>query len=128
MILLDTHTLLWWTHDPEKLSLTAQQLCMKMRGRAGFVSSISLWEIGVKIKRGKLDIGFSIEEYHRRLMKFDWLEIVPVDAGIWLDNLALDWDHRDPADRTIVATAQRLDLPLLTKDEAVTAFFPRAVW
>lgn len=128
MILLDTHTLLWWSHDPEKLSSTARKLCAKMQGRAGFVSSISLWELGMKINRGKLDIGFSIEEYHRRLMKFDWLEIVPVDAGIWLESLALEWDHRDPADRAIVATAKHLDLPLLTKDETVTAFFPGAVW
>ena len=32
----------------------------------------------------------------------------------------LDWDHRDPYDRLIVATALRLDLPLVTADEEIT--------
>jgi PIN domain nuclease of toxin-antitoxin system len=32
---------------------------------------------------------------------------------------ALDWAHHDPFDRLIVATARRMDLPLLTKDRAI---------
>jgi PIN domain nuclease of toxin-antitoxin system len=86
------------------------------------ISSISIWEIGIKIKKGKLDIGISIEEFTRRLKKLGYIRIVPVDRAIWIRNLALEWDHSAPADRTIVATAQIDDLPILTKDEAIRRF------
>jgi PIN domain nuclease of toxin-antitoxin system len=32
----------------------------------------------------------------------------------------LDWQHSDPYDRLIVATARRLELPLITGDQAIT--------
>lgn len=33
------------------------------------------------------------------------VELVAVDTTAWLRSVSLDWDHRDPADRVIVATA-----------------------
>jgi PIN domain nuclease of toxin-antitoxin system len=33
--------------------------------------------------------------------------------------LSLDWSHRDPADRVIVATALMKEVPVLTKDRAL---------
>lgn len=64
----------------------------------------------------------SIREYPERIGRLGCLEIIPVDVSIWIRNLKLDWDHRDPADRTIVATALSLNQPLLTKDEAIRSF------
>ena len=43
-------------------------------------------------------------------------------------NLAFNWIHRDPADRTIVATAVRLNAPLVTSDQTIHAFYARSVW
>jgi PIN domain nuclease of toxin-antitoxin system len=56
------------------------------------------------------------------------LTIVPVDTAIWLQNLSLPWEHRDPADRTIVATAMLRGLPLLSKDRTIAGFFPDTLW
>lgn len=38
---------------------------------------------------------------------------------------ALDWAHQDMWDRLIVAMAHRLDVPLLSRDQAVTEFAER---
>jgi PIN domain nuclease of toxin-antitoxin system len=38
------------------------------------------------------------------------------------------WDHPDPADRTIVATARLRGLPLLTPDRLITSFYPQTLW
>jgi PIN domain nuclease of toxin-antitoxin system len=122
VILLDTHALLWWALDPEQLSPRAEQELAQMERRDGYASSISIWELGVKIKRGTLDIGIGIEELARRLERSAVVELVPVDTTLWLRSLALDWHHRDPADRVIVATALSKGVPLLTKDEAIRAF------
>ena len=56
------------------------------------------------------------------------MEIAPGDERIWLKNLELDWDHKDPADRTIVATAMLLSSPLVTSDRIVKQFYAETVW
>jgi PIN domain nuclease of toxin-antitoxin system len=129
VILLDTHALLGWALDPGQLSDTATRLLSEMERRGGFASAISVWELGIKVQRRKLDLGISIEELARRIHSSNVVEFVPVDTTIWLRSLNLGWEHRDPADRVIVATALTKGVPLLTKDEAIHAFDGiQAVW
>lgn len=122
MILLDTHALLWWALDPEQLSETARGWCERVELDGGFASSISIWEIGVKVQRGKLEIGIPVDELAHRIADRSAVELLPVDWAIWVRTLALPWDHRDPADRVIVATALHHGLPILTKDTTMHAF------
>lgn len=119
MICLDTHSLLWWTLDPDRLSEKASRACAEMERTGGCVSAISIWELGLKIRQGKLEIGMELEVFYQMLKRCTYLEIIPVDAEIWMRNLRLNWEHRDPADRTIVATALRKSVPLLTADTAI---------
>lgn len=129
MILLDTHALLWWALDPDQLSPTAAATVAEMETHGGFASSISIWELGIKVKRGKLELGIAIEELVRRIERSAVVELVPVDATIWLRSLALAWEHRDPADRVIVSTALIKRVPLLTKDDAIrTAGIVSTIW
>ena len=39
MICLDTHALLWWALDPEKLSRKAMRLCSRMEEQGGYASA-----------------------------------------------------------------------------------------
>ncbi len=126
--ILDTCALIWWTLDPEQLSKKAEQACSKMLKSEAYISSISLWEIGIKIKNKKLNIGMDIESYVSKLEQLSYLTILPVDTTIWLKNLSLDWKHKDPVDRTIVATAAYKKLHLITKDQSIRDFYPKCVW
>lgn len=122
MIVLDTHALLWWALDPEKLSPRAAQEVERMEVEGGFASSISLWELAIKVKRGQLDLPLTVDELARRLELGGVVRVLPVDTQTWLTSVALDWAHRDPADRVIVATAIHKNLPLLTKDKVIQEF------
>jgi len=52
-----------------------------------------------------------------------------VETTTWLRSLALPWEHGDPADRVIVATALLLGLPILTKDQPIRDFKGiRSIW
>jgi PIN domain nuclease of toxin-antitoxin system len=93
-----------------------------MERQGGFASSISIWELGIKVKRGKLALPIPMEEMVRRLEQGGIVELLPVDTAIWLRSLSLAWEHSDPADRVIVATALSRGVPLLTKDETIRAF------
>lgn len=125
---LDTCALIWWTLDPDKLSKKASQACLKMTKDEVYISSISLWELGVKIKNKKLDLGMGLETFLSKLEQLSYLTILPVDTTLWLKNLDLDWKHRDPADRTIVATALQRKAHLITKDEVIRKFYSKCIW
>ena len=79
-------------------------------------------EIGVRMQRGKLQTAKSPGEFA------DWFDILPVDVATWTKSIDLYWDHRDPADRTIVANALLLACPLVTSNAAVRAYYGQAVW
>jgi len=81
-----------------------------------------------KQKNGKLPLPFTPEELVYHLKNVTNLTIQPVDERIWLKNVSLDWDHKDPADRTIVATAALLGIPIVTSDKAIRDYYSRTVW
>ncbi len=128
MVLLDTHTLLWWTFEPEKLSERALDECLRIEKEYGYISSISIWEIGIKIKKKKLEIPLDFEIYVDRIKQIENLNIIPITEGIWLKNLSLDWHHSDPADRTIVASAIIEGIPIISKDEKIKKFYKNTIW
>lgn len=122
MIVVDTHVLLWWALDPERLSREARKRLEEMERVGGFASAISIWELAIKVKRKKLELPIGMDDFKRRLERGGVVQLVPVDADLWLRSVALRWTHNDPADRVIVATALQLGLPLLTKDAVIRAF------
>ena len=122
MIVLDTHALLWWALDPERLSELAAAAIREMEKLGGYASSISIWELGIKVRRGKLQLPIAVEELARRMDRGSAVELLPVDTTTWLRSLNLEWEHRDPADRVIVATALMKGVPVLTKDDAIREF------
>ena len=126
MIVLDTSALLYWTLDPAQLSLKAKQ-AIEQADRI-VISSISVWEIALKVKRQKLVLPLPVPEYVERLQRLEALEILAVDVQTWLDNLELLWEHRDPADRTIVALATRFDCSLITSDRVIADYYQETIW
>ncbi len=125
-ILLDTSALFRWTLEPDKLTQTARQT-IDSASRV-LVSSISIWEIGIKAQKGKLTLHGSLTEYIALLEQAEQVELLPVTTAIWLKTVELDWDHKDPADRVIVATAMLHNCPLVTSDGPIHQFYDRAIW
>lgn len=128
LLLLDTAVLLWWLQDPARLSRRARSH-LAMAGQVPIVvSAVSIWEIGLKDARGLLDLGDSFDGFMTRLESMSGLSILPVDLAIWRKVLALQWDHRDPADRIVVATAMQHHAILLTSDRRIREFYQEAIW
>ena len=126
MIVLDTSTVLFWSQNRALLSQPALAAIQGANSLA--IATISLWEVGWKLKMGKLRLPITATELYTRLRQVDRVTFLPTTADIWLTTVALDWDQRDPADRVIVATAIQNSSPLVTSDERMRRFYDRAIW
>ncbi|MGC1308123.1 MAG: type II toxin-antitoxin system VapC family toxin [Phormidesmis sp.] len=128
-IVLDTCALIWWSLEPEKLSEAAKQACHQMeKDKSGLVPSISIWEIAIKIKNKKLDLGVDIDTYLGALKQSNVVRIVPIDEDIWVKSVRLTWTHRDPADRVVVAMAEVYQASLITSDKTIRDFYSNVIW
>jgi len=126
VIVLDTVALIYWTVRPERLSVVAAREIESAESL--LISSISIWEIAVKSRKGHIDLTIPLREYMRGLEQIPQLQILPVDGATWLLSAELDWPHRDPADRVIVATAMSFGCPLITSDRVIGGFYAATVW
>ncbi|MCP5005180.1 MAG: type II toxin-antitoxin system VapC family toxin [Planctomycetes bacterium] len=125
-MVLDTCALLWRAFEKEKLSNKAVHSILN--ASVITISSISIWEIGIKVKRKHLEIPISIESLVLRLKEIDRVKITSIDENIWLESLRLKWNHRDPADRVIVATAKLFNMPVVTNDKKMKKFYNNVIW
>ena len=132
MILLDTHALLWWLSDPDRLPTTTRQRLddLVASGEAARVSAISCWEVAMLVDRGRLELAMPAAAWVEHARSLPFLEFVPLGPEEALAAVALpDFPHRDPADRMIVATALRLGATLVTADQRLRAYPPlRTLW
>jgi PIN domain nuclease of toxin-antitoxin system len=116
----------WATTDAAQLAPQARQI-VEQSANQFVIASVSIWEIALKVKRGKLELGTPVADYVDRLARVGNLQIIDVTPRIWLRNVALDWAHRDPADRTIVATAELEGLAIVTRDDRILSFYPHTI-
>jgi PIN domain nuclease of toxin-antitoxin system len=126
VIVLDTHTWLWWTNEPGRLSRRATQAIGRAESLG--VCTISAFELGERAARGRLEFRLPFRSWVHAALASDRVEALPLTADIAIDAAQLLFTG-DPFDRIIYATARAEDAQLVTRDERLHAFDPkRAVW
>ena len=85
-----------------------------------YLSVVSLWEMSIKIRLGKLDIKRSISDIEDICNK-NGIEIIPIKASHMDMSMSfpLLQDHKDPFDRLIMAVAKSEKMVLISTDERV---------
>ena len=128
-IVLDTCALLWWSLDPGQLSPAAKIAIEEMeQSKKGVTSAMAIWEIAIKVKNQKLDLGFPLSKYISRVQQSDVVEILAADTDLLVDSVNLEWSHRDPVDRIIVALGNNLGAPIITRDKKIRDFYSNVIW
>ncbi len=128
MIVLDTHAWVWWLSKPEKLARKAERAISKADRIA--VPAICVWEVAMKVEAKKLRFDRPYDTWIDEALTADArIEVVPLLARISVEAARLSWDHADPADRMIVASARVLEASLVTSDEAIReSRVVRCIW
>lgn len=130
MIVLDTHALIWWVSDDERLSPLAAEAIKRELGNDGqiLVSAITPWEIAMLLEKGRMALAMDLDEWLSAVESIECVSVVPISLRVALQSVRLPGEfHRDPADRLIVALARELNAPLLTADEKIQGY-PHIKW
>ena len=81
-----------------------------------YVSAISGFEIGIKYRKGKLELPAPPSDWFKVILEHHDLQILSLDLEICMRSTQLPSFHNDPCDRMIIATAQTHRLRVVTAD------------
>lgn len=122
MILIDTHVLIWFLSGYKRLSeFHHEQICDALVSKQLLLSAISIWEIAIKERAGRLNLSKPLDILRQELEAT--ICIIPITAEILYNSVYLPGDfHKDPADRIIISTAIFENCQLITYDEKIVQY------
>jgi PIN domain nuclease of toxin-antitoxin system len=124
-LLLDTHIALWLDSGDDRLRSSTQHLvdrCWQSGGTI-YLSAISVWEIALLVGTRRIELDIPIEAWIARFLERSGIEPVPLGhRAASRSYLLYHLEHRDPADRLLIATAIEFGCPLVTYDERILRF------
>jgi PIN domain nuclease of toxin-antitoxin system len=122
-LLLDTHTVLWFTEDSPKLTTVSISAIEDPQNEI-LLSAVVPWEIAIKRALGKLETG---DEY-LRLMRDAGAAELPITIPHAQAVEHLPQHHSDPFDRLLIAQAQLESAAIVTDDSRIRKYDVATVW
>jgi PIN domain nuclease of toxin-antitoxin system len=116
-LLLDTHCLIWLLNNSPELTPAARRLIAN--AEAVYFSTASIWELGLKWRKGKINVQ---PRTIANAALACGLHELAIDLEAILISSELKTQHGDPFDRLLYAQAKHGKLKLLTVDEKIPKF------
>ena len=119
-ITLDTHIIIWYS---EGIKLSEEQVSIIDKARDNnclFISSISIWEIAMLFNKGKTVLSMGLNELIDKILSIPGLNVIDLSIPILLESTLLpNYEHKDPADRLIIASTRSNGSYLMTVDQKI---------
>ena len=126
-LLVDTHAFLWWATGDDRLPRPLGRL-LREPDNDVFVSAISMWEIAVKARAGKLPLPMPVWEFVAEArVRLEALAL-PFEESAVVHLNKLPEHHRDPFDRMLICQAIEHELTLVTGDERIRRYPIKTLW
>ena len=120
-ILIDTHYVLWAAIDSARMKPWAKELLASLHNDV-LVSAASLYEISLKVRRGKLPEAVEFESDLIDNIERLGYTLLPLERESMMRAARFETAHADPFDRMIAAQAIQNNLPILSTDSRLDAF------
>jgi len=127
ILLLDTHTLLWFLRDDSQLSDSAKSMIEDPQNRK-LVSVASCWEIGIKAGLHKLDLAEPSRTLLERELPRNNFDLLSITLEHATAVETLPPHHKDPFDRLLIAQAMIEDIPVVSVDDKFDAYSITRLW
>lgn len=124
-LLLDTHIALWLDSGDLRLHGATRSLIDECWQKGGTIclSAVSAWEIALLLDTGRIGLDIPLDSWLERFLDRPGIAGVPLSLAAAARSYQLaDLEHRDPADRLLIATAIELGCPLVSYDARITRF------
>jgi len=121
-LLADSHVLIWWADNPALLTPAARAAIADPDNEV-FMSAASLWELGLKVAKGKLRLPPNFVQ----TLRLGGFADLPILARHAERSLSLPPVHGDPFDRMLVAQALEEGLVLVSCDQWIASYGVRQI-
>jgi PIN domain nuclease of toxin-antitoxin system len=125
-LLLDTHSLIWFLNGDEKLSDKAKSM-IEDPTNSKIVSIASIWEIAIKISLDKFRFPKGFKHF-LDMVEDNGFEILPITFEHAIELSTLEFIHRDPFDRLLIAQCMADKLIIVTKDDNIKRYNIKIIW
>lgn len=126
-LLLDTHTLLWLVSDDPQLSKRGCELLIDP-GNDLLLSPATYWELAIKISIGKYRLSDPLAVYIDEAVQLYGLTILPIAPKHAEAIVLLQYHHRDPFDRMLIAQAIVEDVAIVSADKVLDCYPIKRFW
>lgn len=118
MILLDTCAIVWDALEPKNLTTKAKKAIDNAdKQNALIISDISIWEISMLIKKGRIEIDTTPAHFINLYLQTRSISVKPISPEVAELSVNFGSDlNSDPADRLIAATSIIHNARLVTAD------------
>ena len=122
-VVMDTHILIWYLEGIELSQQQVQIIESQRNLNQLYISAISIWEVSMLINKKKAAISIPINEWLNKVLSIPGLNIIDLSLTVLVESCNLpDFDHKDPADRMIIASTREIDGYLLTFDKRILEY------
>ena len=131
MIVLDTHTWIWFISKPEVLSKRAKKaVSAAVKEKSVLISSISAWEVALLVIKKRFTLSLDVNDWIAKSEGLPFIQFIEISNAIAIKSVNLPQPlHPDPADRIIIATALSAGVPLVTKDKKLLNYpHVKTIW
>jgi PIN domain nuclease of toxin-antitoxin system len=126
-LLLDTHTIVWSSENPARLSAPALA-AVQDPANDRVMSAATIWEVSIKVGQGKMALSLPYRQWMDRAIADLKLTILPVTVEYADRQSTLPPHHRDPFDRLMIAQALVEWIPIASVDVAFDAYGVTRIW
>jgi PIN domain nuclease of toxin-antitoxin system len=125
-LLLDTHTFLWFINGDAELSSKAKSY-IEDSTNTKYISVASFWEMAIKVSLGKLELEMPFSDLKTYTAQNNFT-ILPITFEHTIALTNLEFHHRDPFDRLMIAQALTDQLSIITRDAAFGDYSVKVLW
>lgn len=125
--LLDTHTFVWWVENSPQLSMKAKKT-IENRDNECYLSLVSSWELAIKSSIGKLKLSIPVAEYIPQHLAANDFQQLNISFRHIAKIETLEFHHRDPFDRLLVAQTIEEKMSLISADKTFDLYNVPRVW
>lgn len=123
-LLLDTHIWVRYMSGTPQLKPEGVKIIetARLTGQA-FVSVISIWELALLVKKGKLVLPVSVDRWVEQAFRLPGMRLLALSPEIAIASVQLpETLNSDPSDRVLVASARIENLRLMSRDKDILRF------